>query len=349
MILRPVTFPFRYAFAIIKKKIGKLDTIKIEPLYAFGNEEKVFFKGRVVESYKQSKPSPKKSYLQNLLGALRRYAGSSVPEAKVEVTLHGEKKILESDVDGIIECSFSRTGDKNPGSNHKICFSLIPEEGLKPEREEICIDVLRYPSDHPVGIISDIDDTILITHATQTGKKFWLSISKNAYTRRPFPGISEFYKALVNEGGNPVFYVSSSDWNLFDMIRDFLNYRKIPLGPLLLKDLHVDLKTIWKSGGGSHLHKIEKIEMLMNLYPGMKFIFVGDSGQHDPEIYAEIMQKFPGRTLAVYIREIKPADKQRRKLLKAKIDDPDSPDITFVENTEQMINHAKTHNLIPES
>ncbi|TVQ10476.1 MAG: hypothetical protein EA361_13975 [Bacteroidetes bacterium] len=131
MILRPVTFPFRYAFAIIKKKIGKLDTIKIEPLYAFGNEEKVFFKGRVVESYKQSKPSAKKSYLQNLLGALRRYAGSSVPEAKVEVTLHGEKKILESDVDGIIECSFSRTGDKSPdGADFQIDGEVmeIPED-----------------------------------------------------------------------------------------------------------------------------------------------------------------------------------------------------------------------------
>ena len=349
MILRPVTFPFRYAFAMIKKKIGKLDTIKIEPLYAFGNEEKVFFKGRVVESYKQSKPSAKKSYLQNLLGALRRYAGSSVPEARVKIEFHGKQKTLESDADGIIECSFGGIGDKNLDQEHKICFSLIPEEGLEPEREKICIDVLRYLSDHPVGVISDIDDTILITHATKTGRKFWLSISKNAYTRRPFPGVSEFYKALSNNGENPFFYVSSSDWNLFDMIRDFLNYRKIPMGPLLLKDLHVDLKNIWKSGGGSHLHKIEKIELLMKLYPGMKFILVGDSGQHDPEIYAEIMQKFPGRTLAVYIREIKPADQQRRKLLKAKIEDPDSPDITFVKNTEEMLNHAKNHNLIQKS
>lgn len=347
MILRPVTFPLRYAFAIIKKKIGKLDTIRIESLYAFGNEEKIFFKGRVIESYKQSKPSAKKSYLQNLLGALRRYAGSSVPEAKVTIEYHGEQKILGSDVDGIIECSFSLSQKDIRNKNDRICFSLVPEEGLKPEQQEICIDVFRYPSSHPVGVISDIDDTILISHATQTGKKFWLSISKNAYTRRPFPGVSEFYKALSRNGENPVFYVSSSDWNLFDMIRDFLNYRKIPMGPLLLKDLHVDLKNIWKSGGGSHLHKIEKIEMLMNLYPGMKFILVGDSGQHDPEIYAEIIQKFPGRTLAVYIREIKPADKQRRELLKAKIEDPEAPDITFIENTEEMIRHAKTHNLIP--
>ncbi len=349
MILRPVSFPFRYAFSKIKKKIGKLDIIKIEPLYAFGNEEKIFFKGRVIESYKQSRPSAKKSYLKNLLGAIRRYAGSSVPDANVIVEYHGERKTLESDVDGIIECTFSAPQNIPPQEEDRVCFSLVREEGLKPEQEKSCAEVIRYPANHPVGVISDIDDTILISHATKTGKKFWLSISKNAYTRRPFPGVSDFYKALSNDGENPVFYVSSSDWNLFDMIKDFLAYRQIPSGPLLLKDLHVDLKNIWKSGGGSHIHKAEKIELLMELYPKMKFILVGDSGQHDPEIYAEILQKFPGRTLAVYIREIKPAGKQRRELLRAKINDPEAPDITFVQHTEEMIRHAQTHNLIPKS
>ncbi|MFW5725990.1 MAG: App1 family protein, partial [Bacteroidota bacterium] len=344
-IIRPFTFPFRYLFAIIKKKIGKLDTIKIEALYAFGSEQKIFFKGRVVESYKQSKPSARKTYLQNLLAALRRYAGSSIPEAKVRVIYKDQEKTLESDADGIVECSFEGNHIKNE-TEDKLCFSLVAEEGLKPERERAYTIVIRYPSDHPMGIISDIDDTILISHATRTGKKIWLSVSKNAYTRRPFPGVSSFYKALVRNGENPVFYVSSSDWNLFDMIRDFLNYRKIPPGPLLLKDLHVNLKNIWKSGGGSHQHKLEKIRMLLKLYQGMQFVLIGDSGQHDPELYATIIKENPGRIKAVYIREVRPITKQRRELLAAKIKDPESPDVTFVATTEEAIEHAKNHNLI---
>jgi phosphatidate phosphatase APP1 len=347
MLTRIITFPFRYAFSRIKRRIGKLDTLKIEPLYAFGNEQKILFKGRVVESYKQSKPAPGKTYLHNILAALRRYAGSSVPQAKVRVSYHGQTKTLESDVEGIINCSFENSFDKIQFEKDRICFSLLPEEGIIPEREKICIDVFRYPSDHHLGIISDIDDTVLISHATRVGKKFWLSVSKNAYTRRPFPGVSNFYKALSQGGKNPVFYVSSSDWNLFDMIRDFLNFRKIPAGPLLLKDLHVDLKNIWKSGGGNHDHKLEKVEMIMDLYPGMKFILIGDSGQHDPELYAEVMEKHPGRVKAVYIREIKPITSQRRRLLEAKIKDPEAPDIIFVGNTQQAIDHAQTHNLIP--
>jgi phosphatidate phosphatase APP1 len=87
--------------------------------------------------------------------------------------------------------------------------------------------------------------------------------------------------------------------------------------------------------------------MLMDLYPGMKFILIGDSGQHDPELYAEVMEKHPGRVKAIYIREIKPVSSQRRRLLEAKIKDPEAPDIIFVENTQQAIDHAQTHNLIP--
>lgn len=345
MITRIITFPFRYFFARLKKSIGKLDTLKIEPLYAFGNEKQVLFKGRVVESYRQSKPSSQKNYFQNLLAAIRRYAGSSVPNAKVEVSYHQQKKILESDPEGIISCTFINSDEHIP-ENDLIISSLIPEEGVRPEREQVKFRVFRYHSQHPTGIISDIDDTVLITHATRIGKKFWLSISKNAYTRRPFPGVSKFYKALSDKHKNPLFYVSSSDWNLFDLIRDFLNYREIPAGPLLLKDLHVDLRNIWKSGGGSHQHKLEKIHMLMDLYPGMKFILIGDSGQHDPELYAEVLESYPGRIKAVYIREIKKIKDQRRKLLRAKIKDPTAPDITFVQNTEQAIQHARNHGII---
>lgn len=346
MLLRLLFFPFRYGFSKLKKAIGKLDTIKIEPLYAFGNESRIFVQGRIVESYKQSKPSARKTKFQNVLAAMRRYAGSSVPDVKVEVVYQGERKVLESDSEGVFSCTFDQPRAK---SNHDdtIVFRLVPEENIRPERRQISISVQRHDSGYPRGIISDIDDTILISHATRVGRKFWLSVSKNAYTRRPFPGISEFYKALTNHGQHPVFYVSSSDWNLFDLIRDFLNYRNIPAGLILLKDLHVDLRNIWKSGGGSHQHKLSKIEMLLELYSGMQFILIGDSGQHDPELYAEIIRDYPGRIKAVYIREIKQMDEQRKQLLQTKIDVPDAPAIVFVKNTTEAMEHARNHSIIP--
>ncbi len=319
--------------------------VKIEPLYAFGNENKILIKGRVIESYRQSKPSPKKNYFQNILAAIRRYAGSSVAQAKVKVSYLGRSEIFESDSEGVIGGTINKRLTES-AADDTITFKLLPEEGIEPEREKITIHVLRFNSNHHMGIISDIDDTILISHATRIGKKLWLSISKNAYTRRPFPGVSKFYHGLSGNGKNPFFYVSSSDWNLFDMIRDFLNYRNIPKGPLLLNDLHVNLRNIWKSGGGSHQHKLEKIEMLMELYPGMNFILIGDSGQHDPELYARVIKDYPGRVFKVYIREIKKMKKQRMELMQAVINDPNAPEVVFVKNTKEAILHARENDLI---
>ena len=341
MIFRILSWPLRYGFSKIKKAIGKLDRIKVEPLYAFGNEETVFVKGRAIEAYRQSKPSPRKNPFVNILATIRRYAGNSVVDAKVEVTYQEVTQTVTSDSEGVFEVIFQNI-DPKIGNDEHVVFRFVNEDGLVPEARENLVKVLRYPSDHPLGIISDIDDTVLISHATQIGKKFWLSISKNAYTRRPFPGVSELYAMLTNRGENPVFYVSSSDWSLNDLIRDFLEYRNLPLGPLLLKDLHINLRNVWKSGGGSHLHKESKIQMLMDLYPEMQFVLIGDSGQHDPEIYASLIQRNPGRVQTVYIRQIKGDDVERKNKMLDKIMSDEVPEILFVKDTEEAIAHVKT-------
>jgi phosphatidate phosphatase APP1 len=342
MIFRYLTFPIRYAFSKIKKAIGKLDRVRIEPLYAFGNEETVFVKGRVVEAYRQSKPSSRKNPLVNLLATIRRYAGSSIEGARVEVCYQDIQETAISDGEGIFEVNFQCITPLIT-DHEQVTFKLQPEQGLVPEKESKKVRVMRYSSDYPLGIISDIDDTILISHATQIGKKFWLSVSKNAYTRRPFPGVSELYEILSNAGSNPVFYVSSSDWSLNDLIKDFLKYRRIPHGPLLLKDLHINLRNVWRSGGGSHQHKEEKISLLFRLYPGMKFVLIGDSGQHDPEIYASIIKRNPGRVLIVYIRQIKDNDPDRKKTMIQSVLPGEVPDILFVKSTEEAILHATQH------
>ena len=345
MLIEFITFPFRYSLSKLKKWLGKLEEIKIEALYAFGNENIIYFKGRVLETYRQSKPSARKNYFQNILAAFRRYAGSSVVDAKVLATYQHQKLELESDSEGIISGTFVQLTPPDYGKE-LLSLSLIPEEGLRPERKKIQITIQQFPSTHPTGIISDIDDTILISHATDVGKKLWLAISKNAYTRRPFPGVSDFYKALSKDGINPIFYVSSSDWNLYDLIMDFMHYRNIPKGPLFLKDLRVDLRNIWKSGGGSHQHKKEKIEMIFNIFSGMKFILIGDSGQHDPEIYADIVAKYPGRILVIYIRELKNWDAGRNEDISKILEENHSPEMVLVKSTSEAMEHAKHIGLI---
>jgi phosphatidate phosphatase APP1 len=308
------------------KWIGKLDVIQVEPFLAFGNGEVIFTKGRVISAYKQSRPSSKNNSLKNILATIRRYAVKGIPGSKVKISIGKSEFLVETDQDGVFELTFK---DIDTAIEH-VLFQISDEEGVSHIRnKKLKID--RY--DSSVGIISDVDDTILISHATQIGKKFWLSISKNAYTRRPFPGVSEFYKKLTSAGEFPIFYVSSSDWSLHDLIQDFLSFRHIPLGPILLKDKHINLSNILKSGGGSHQHKKEKISLLMEMFPTMAFYLIGDSGQHDPEIYEQIVREYPDRVKAVFIRNVKPSHRSEdRRVRLEKIHN-----FHFVRNTEEAM------------
>jgi len=109
---------------------------------------------------------------------------------------------------------------------------------------------------------------------------------------------------LISGGNanNPFFYVSSSPWNLFEVLAEFLELRKIPAGPLLLRDWGVS--SVDPGEGGHAGHKTRHITTLLELYPALPFILVGDSGQEDPEIYHRAVRDHPERILAVYIRNV---------------------------------------------
>ncbi|SIN84664.1 App1 family protein [Algoriphagus halophilus] len=301
---------------IVQKEVSSKDKVKVEPFLSFGNEDTVFVKGRVITSYKQKRPNSRNSWLKNIIASIRRYSVKSIPNALVEIHLHDQKFQVRTDEEGVFE---KQIEVKNPYSvdrlEHVNFKVLEPEEKIN--STWITREVKRFSERQ--GVISDIDDTVLISHSTDIGKKFWLSISKNAYTRRPLPGVSEFYKELTRHKENPIFYVSSSDWSIYDLIRDFMRYRHIPMGPTLLKDKHLNLRNIWKSGHGNHDHKKDKIEFLFRFFPGMHFFLVGDSGQEDPEIYTEIIKKFPGRVTAVFIRLVDELDPERKQKLESQV------------------------------
>jgi phosphatidate phosphatase APP1 len=126
--------------------------------------------------------------------------------------------------------------------------------------------------------------------------------------------VATLYQALQRGGGeipvNPIFYISSSPWNLHDLLIDFLRLNEIPPGPLFLRDLGLDRTKFIKEKG--HGHKLEKALVLMDAYPQLPFVLIGDSGQEDPHIYSELIRQRPGRILSVYIRDVDPDADSRR-------------------------------------
>jgi phosphatidate phosphatase APP1 len=137
----------------------------------------------------------------------------------------------------------------------------------------------------------------------------------NARTRLPIPGMPALFAALArgSQGTklrNPIFYISSSPWNLYELIVEFFKLQEIPAGPLLLRDWGLTSDT--RIAGRHHEHKLGAIERVLAESPGLPFLLIGDSGQADPEIYREAVHRYPGRIRAVYIRRVRrDADRDR--------------------------------------
>jgi phosphatidate phosphatase APP1 len=154
-----------------------------------------------------------------------------------------------------------------------------------------------------IGLVSDVDDTILDTGLTRGLEFLRATLLTDVHERTPLPGAAALYRAFVDSKRGPrrpVFYVSTSPWNLHEMLLQFVSMRGFPLGPLLLTDWgpsHAGLFRI-----GAQAHKIGLIRRLLGEHPKLKLVLIGDSGQEDPEIYASIAREAPDRIAAIYIR-----------------------------------------------
>ena len=146
------------------------------------------------------------------------------------------------------------------------------------------------------GVISDLDDTVIQSRITSFLQAVRTVMLGNARTRLPFPGVAAFYQALERGGDgartNPIFYVSSSPWNIHDVIADFMDIQRIPVGPIHLRDWDVGLNAL--SSHRLKRHKEPIIREILDLYPTLPFILIGDDSQKDPEIYRAIIDAYPG-------------------------------------------------------
>ncbi len=164
------------------------------------------------------------------------------------------------------------------------------------------------PHSTQYGFISDIDDTVLVSHSSTTGKKLRVLFTKNPRSRKTFSDVVHFYQLLalthtVPSLLNPFFYVSSSEWNLYEDLNEFFKHNNLPKGIFLLSPLK-KWNQLLKTGATKHQGKMMRIVRILEAFPKQRFILLGDNTQSDPEIYAAIANKYPDRIVAVYIRNI---------------------------------------------
>ncbi|MBP6235777.1 MAG: DUF2183 domain-containing protein [Saprospiraceae bacterium] len=309
-----VVYNIKYKLSKLKLwlglKLGLIRSVMIMPYQGFGNTKELFFLGRVLKDRGIGISKFEDSKWRNFKQMYKRFMTWEIPEATVQASFNGITKSVASDEEGYYEF---RMELKQPINNQnpwqKVRLELI-QKVVKNQKPQVVYCNVFVPSEQvEFGVISDIDDTIVPTGATRLWEMLKTTFLGNAQTRVPFPDVASFYQALskglVGHENNPFFYVSSSPWNLYDFLSELMSFHNLPQGPLMLRDLGISREHFF---AGSHtVHKLVQIERIFEIIHDIPFILIGDSGQHDAEIYLQVIQDFPGRVKMVYIRDVNPA------------------------------------------
>nr|WP_218868982.1 phosphatase domain-containing protein [Leifsonia psychrotolerans] len=154
------------------------------------------------------------------------------------------------------------------------------------------------------GIISDVDDTVMVTTLPRPLLAAWNTFVLDEHARVPTPGMSVLLDRLaVKNVGAPIIYLSTGAWNVAPTLTRFLSRNLYPAGTLLLTDWGPTHDRWFRSGRD---HKSANLRRLAGEFPEIRWILIGDDGQHDEAIYAEFQREFPGSVAAVAIRQLSP-------------------------------------------
>lgn len=331
-----------------RKRLKSDDPLQIITYRSYGTVNRLYVKGRLLKDKGIGKSTDRDTVWNNLLNMYKRFESDEVPYATIRITFEGKAFETKTDDEGYFTMNLF-TGQPINWTDmwHEVETELVDAPyGFAPGIKSPAY-VLVPPTDAEYGIISDIDDTIVKTTATNLLAMSRNTFFHNAHTRLPFAGVAEFYKSLqLGRNGlrnNPFFYVSSSPWNLYDLLIDFMDLNDIPEGPLLLRDFGIDAN----KESASHIgHKFKEIKNILSAYPHLNFVLIGDSGQEDPKIYRKIAAEFPGRILAIYIRDVQLADREKIAIDISKEMAHEKIEMVIVDNTVEAAEHAAQTGLI---
>lgn len=271
---------------------------RIESYEGHGGAAGVVVRGRVLDNPPPSVALEGEGVGPALRRSLSHFITDELPDVPLRVTVGDAVVEVSTDREGYFRAELHPAAPVGPWQDGHVELAA-GYRGLRTGAHRTRIRVRVPGARARFGVISDIDDTILETGVQRAGLMVRQTLTGSALTRTPFPGAAELYRDLAGAGPDPspFFYVSSSPWNLHAFLRAFLEHRHFPLGPLLLRDL--------LGGREGRATKHGRIEEILALHPQLPFVLIGDSGERDPEVYAEIVRAHPRRMLAVYIREVR--------------------------------------------
>ncbi len=276
--------------------------VVIDPYLGYATPDEILLRGRVLTALRRTTPEPEASWWVNL----RQMAGLFLTREVAEVTVRADGGSAVTDEEGYFTLHLPR-GDASPGW---FSAEVRAEGGDVATLEARVADPAA-----PFMVISDIDDTVLETGAYSLLRNLWTSLTGNALTRTVFPDAVRLMQGF-EAAGAPIYFVSSSPWNLHFFLRRIFKRHDLPKAPMFLRDLGIS-RTQFISGTHGD-HKGAAIDALIAANPTLPAVLVGDTGQHDPQVYLAAAERHPGRIARVILREPgKGADRRDRARVEA--------------------------------
>jgi phosphatidate phosphatase APP1 len=312
----------------------------------YANDQELIVMGHVF------KPTKKKDYdflstnFKNASSVINMYRIKTASNADVYLTYKNTKIHTRTLADGYFKFCIPIEQSLDSG--------WIEYEASIIYENEVIVSKNSYikPYSGELGIISDIDDTFLISYTLNPFKKLYNLLFKNVNSRKLFKDVAAHYQALSKAGRNneceenAFFYVSSSEWNLYRFLIKFTEIHQLPKAVLLLKDIKTSLTNFIWSGRGDHNHKFEKIKHILEFYPNLNYVLLGDDSQADPFLYESIIKIFPLTVKAIYIRQT--GARKKKKVIKALANVASLNVATcYFKHSSKAIAHSKEIGLIP--
>ncbi len=324
------------------KRRGDPERITVEPYLAHGSRDLVIARGRVFEDGPIAPAVEVEPVVDRLRRSVRRFVTNELADIEIEATLGEAIGRSVTDAEGYYAIELVEPGLTDDRLLHDMEISVV---GHSDAQVSIGTARAHVPTSGAQRIvISDIDDTVLATGATRTLRMLATTLVGSALTRRSFSGTPQLYEGFARGAGgenNAFVYVSSSPWNLHGFLEAFLHHTGLPVGPLFLRDFGVDEDKFISGTHGDH--KQTTIESLLALHD-QPFVLIGDTGQHDPEIYRALALSSPGRIDGIFLRHV--SDEIRSSEVESLFGDV-VPPMAIGSDSAELATAAEDAHLIP--
>lgn len=311
----------------------------------YANDQELIIMGHVFKPTQKADYDFQKKNFKNAESIIKLFQIKIKPNEDVYLELNGEIIHSKTLDDGYFKFCVPLKENKNFGWIDYTVFITHNNKKIKASSSYIRPTVGKF------GFISDIDDTFLISHTRNPLKKIYVLLFKNVNSRKVYEDVVAHYQVLKSAGRvnkkeeNAFFYVSSSEWNLYSLITQFASIHELPKAVLLLKNIKTSLTQLFFTGRGNHNHKFDKIKHILEFYPDLRYVLLGDDSQKDPKLYENICKIFPLHIKAVYIRQVGSSPKSNISKIMDNIASLDV-ETCYFKSSKEAIEHSKQIGLI---